>query len=88
MLYGYHPSTRADRLLPLTGAIANVASRLTLIADIQDVVNHLLKISKERIATRSTIGLILLFNRETLFIFRLKVYTSIHNNANTLETKN
>ena len=54
-MYGYHPSTPADRLLPLTSATtSDAADRLTLIADIRDVANQILKFSEERIATRST----------------------------------
>jgi len=52
--YGYQPSTPADQLLPLTGATEDAAIRLTLIADIRDVVNPILKLFKERIAARST----------------------------------
>jgi hypothetical protein len=87
VIYGYRSSTPAHRLLPLTIATANIADRLNLVADIRDVVNQLLKLSKERIAAWST-RLLLLFNRETLFIFGLKVYTSVNKNANTLEIKN
>jgi hypothetical protein len=49
-MYGYHPYTLADRLLPLTDSTADAADRLTLFADIRDVVNQLLniKLSKER----------------------------------------
>jgi hypothetical protein len=54
VMYGYQPSTPADRLLPLVGASADAADRLTLIADIREVVTQLLKLSKERIAARST----------------------------------
>ena len=52
VMYVYQPSTAADQLLPLIGASANSADRLTLIADIRDVVNQLLKLPKERIAAR------------------------------------
>jgi hypothetical protein len=55
VMYGYQPSTSADRLLPMAGATADATDRLTLIADIiRDVVNQLLKLSKERMAARST----------------------------------
>ena len=54
MMYGYQPSSRADRLLPMVGATADAADRLTLTADIRDVVVQLLKLSKERMAARST----------------------------------
>ena len=36
--YGFQPSTPADRLLPLTGAPADAADRLSDIADIQALV--------------------------------------------------
>jgi len=54
VMYGYKPSTPADRLLHLNDATTYVVDRLTLIADIRDVVNQILKLSKERIAVRST----------------------------------
>jgi hypothetical protein len=38
----------------MLGATADAADKLTLIADIRDIVNQLLKLYKERIATRST----------------------------------
>ena len=47
-------STLVDRLLPLIGATAEAADRLTMIKDIRDVVNQLIKLSKERMAARST----------------------------------
>ncbi len=53
-MYGYQPSTPVDRLLPMDGAKAHAADRLPLIVDIRDVVNQLLKLSKERMAVRST----------------------------------
>jgi hypothetical protein len=54
VMHGYQPSTLADRLFPLAGAAADAAARLTLIADTRDVANQLLKLSKERMAARST----------------------------------
>ena len=54
VMYGYQPSTPADRLLPMAGATADAAHILTLIANIRYVVNQLLKLSKERMAARST----------------------------------
>ncbi len=39
VMYGYQPSTLADRLLPMVGVTADAADRLTLIAYIRDVVN-------------------------------------------------
>ena len=53
-MYGYQPSTPADRLLPLASAIADASDRLSLIADIRDVVDQLLKLSKGKIEARST----------------------------------
>ena len=41
-------------MLPMVGATAVAADRLALIADIRDVVIQLLKLSKERMAARST----------------------------------
>ena len=38
----------------MVGATADAANRLTLIADIRDVANQLLKLSKERMAAGST----------------------------------
>ncbi len=40
--------------MPLAGATSNATDRLTLIANIRDVVTQLLKLSKERIVVRST----------------------------------
>ena len=37
VMYGYQPSALGDRLLPMTGATADAADRLTLIADIRVV---------------------------------------------------
>ena len=54
VMYGFQPSTPANRLLPLTGATAEATDRLTLIKDIIDVVHQLIKLSKERMAARST----------------------------------
>ena len=53
-MYGYQPSTPTDRLLPMVGATGDAVDRLTLIADIRDVVNQLLKLSKKMMAARST----------------------------------
>ena len=53
-MYGYQPSNPADRLLLIAGAMADATDRMSLIANIRDVVNQLLKLSKERMATRST----------------------------------
>ena len=54
VMYGFQPSTPAKRLLPLAGATAEAADRLTMIRDIRDVVHQLIKLSKERMAARST----------------------------------
>ena len=54
VMYRYQPSTPVDRLLSATGATTNAADRFTLIANIRDVVNQLLKLSKDRMAERST----------------------------------
>ncbi len=53
-MYGFQPSTHANRLLPLTGATAEDVDRLNMIRDIRDVIHQLIKLSKERMATRST----------------------------------
>ena len=52
VMYGYQPSTRADRLLSLSGVTADAIDRLTLISDIHDAFHQLLQLSKERITTR------------------------------------
>ena len=44
----------ADRLLPLTGAPALVADRLTELASVRDGVRDLLTLSKQRMVTRSS----------------------------------
>ena len=55
IMYGLQPSTLANQLLlQLTGATAEAADRLTMITDIRDVVPQLIRLSKERIAARST----------------------------------
>ena len=54
VMYGYQSYTPAGRLLPLISATAYAIVRLSLFADIRDVVNQILKLSKERIAVRST----------------------------------
>jgi hypothetical protein len=54
VMYGFQPSTPENRLLPLTGATAEEADRLTMITDIRDVVHQLIKLSKERMGARST----------------------------------
>jgi hypothetical protein len=52
--YGFQPATPADRLLPLTGAPAFAAYRLTDLASTRDVVRELLTLSKQRMAARSS----------------------------------
>jgi hypothetical protein len=47
VVYGFQPSTPANRLLPLTGIIAEADDRLTMIKDIKDGVHQLAKLSKE-----------------------------------------
>ena len=54
VMYGYQPSTLADRLLPLVGATMDATDILTLIPNIRDDFNKLQKLSKERMASRST----------------------------------
>ncbi len=54
VLYGFQPSTPVDRLLPLSSATAEAADRLTMISEIRDVVYELIKLSKQRMAARST----------------------------------
>jgi hypothetical protein len=51
---GYQPSTRAHRLLPSDGVVADAFDRLNLIENIRDGVNQLLKLSTERMVARST----------------------------------
>ena len=53
-MYGFQPSTSVDQLLPLTGAIAEATDMLTMISDMRDVVHQMIKLSKERMAARST----------------------------------
>ena len=53
-MYGFQPSTHADRLLPLAGATTEANDRLTMITDIRNVVHKLFILSKERMAARST----------------------------------
>ena len=54
VMYGFHPFSHADRILPFIGATAEAADRLTMIMDIGDVVHQLINLSKERMAARST----------------------------------
>ena len=41
--YAFQPTTLVDRLLPLRGAPASVADRLTKLASVRDVVRELLR---------------------------------------------
>jgi hypothetical protein len=54
VLYGFQPSTTANRLIPLTCAIVEAADKLTMIANIKDGVHQLIKILKERMADKSS----------------------------------
>jgi len=47
-------ATHIDRLLPLTGALALVAARLTELANVREVVRELLTLSKQRMTARSS----------------------------------
>jgi hypothetical protein len=53
-MYGYQPSPHAYRLLQLAGANKDTVDRLTLVADIRDVVKQLLNLSKERTSAKPT----------------------------------
>ena len=53
-MYEYQPSTPIEWLFRLAGTATNAAEKCTLIANIRDVVNTLLKLSKERMAAKST----------------------------------
>ena len=84
VVYGRYPtSTPADRLLPLIGATADAIDRLTLIATYEMLLSNSLRCLKKEWQPNQ-LGLLLIFNRESLFIFRLKVYSFVHRNANTL----
>jgi len=54
VMYRFQPSTLANQLLPLIGAAAETYHRLTMITDMRDGVHQLIKLSKERMAARST----------------------------------
>jgi hypothetical protein len=69
VMYGYQPSTPRDRLLPLTGVTTDAFDRSTSIANIRDVVNQLLKLSKEMMAAMST-RISPIITRKILFTFR------------------
>jgi hypothetical protein len=53
VMYGFQPSTFADRLLTLTGTIAEATDKLAMIAYIKDDVYQLIKLLKEIMTTRS-----------------------------------
>ena len=80
--YGFQPSTPTDRLLPLTGAPAPFADRLTELANVREVVRELLTLSKQRMAARSCRPAPT-FVVSDFFSFPLKVCIFIHKNANT-----
>ena len=52
--YGFQPTTLADRLLPLTGALAHIVERLAGLGSVRDVVRELLTLSKQRMDARSS----------------------------------
>jgi hypothetical protein len=81
-MYGFQPSTPADRLFPLAGATPDATDRLTSIVEIRDVVKQLLILSKQRMVVRQhdrhlTLTLVILYT------FLLVAYTFAHKNANT-----
>jgi hypothetical protein len=51
--YGFQPSTHADGLLPLTGAPALAADRLSKFTHFREVVREFLTLSKQRMAALS-----------------------------------
>jgi len=81
-MYGYQPSTHADRILTLTGVLADGANRLTLVSNICDVVTKSLKLSKERMASMSTRTAPLFQPRDFVYLSIKGYYTSGHKNAN------
>jgi hypothetical protein len=68
VMYGFQPCIPADHLLPLSGNTAEAADKLTMIADIKDVVYELIKLSKERMAARSTRSAPLFQPREYVYL--------------------
>ncbi len=50
--YGFQPATLADRLLPLTGALALDADHLTELANVRNVVRELLILSEQLMTAR------------------------------------
>ncbi len=54
VMYGYQPSSPTDKILPIAGATADAADRLIVLANLRVVITQLIKLSKERMATRST----------------------------------
>jgi hypothetical protein len=81
--YGFQPSTRADRLLSLTGAPALVADRLTKLANVREVVHELLTLSKQRMPGRSSRPTPILWWVILFSFIPLKVYIFIHKNPIT-----
>ncbi len=53
-MYGFQPSTLANRLLTLIDAIAEASDIVTMIAHNRDVIHQLIKLSKDRMASKST----------------------------------
>ncbi len=54
VMYGFQPSSPADRLLTMAGATADKTDRVTNIVEINDVVRQLLIHSKDIMTARST----------------------------------
>jgi hypothetical protein len=67
-MYGFQPSTPVDRLLPLSGATAKAADKLTMIIVIRDVIYELIKLSKQRMAARSTRSATLFQSGDSVFL--------------------
>ena len=68
-MYGCQPSTPANRLLPLTGATAEAADRLTMITHIRDIVHQLIKLSKERMTDISTRTAPTMFQPDDYYVY-------------------
>ncbi len=80
--YGFQPATPTDRLLPLTGAPAHVADRISESASFTDVVRELLTLSKQRIVSSSSrptpiLPMVLLYS------YRLEAYIFTPKSDNT-----
>jgi hypothetical protein len=70
-MYGFQPSTLADRLLPLTSATVEAADRLTIISGIRDVVTNWLSCRRNEYQL-DRLGLLLCFNRTKSFYLSTK----------------